>query len=142
MPIKSLIIATAATAALTAPVYAGDLSIQIDGLRNGNGTIRVALHDGDDGFPGNRTPIAIQSVQAASEGVQVIFADLPAGKYAATLFHDENENETLDTNLLGIPIEGIAFSNNATGFMGPASFADASIQHPTGDLSITTTIVY
>jgi len=33
----------------------------------------------------------------------------------------------LDTNFIGIPKEPYAFSNNATGFMGPPSFKESKI---------------
>ena len=42
-------------------------------------------------------------------------------------FHDENGNGELDRNVLGIPTEGHAFSNDATGRMGPPAFADAAV---------------
>ena len=38
--------------------------------------------------------------------------NLPAGNYAVQVMHDENENNKLDTNFMGMPIEGYGFSNN------------------------------
>ena len=40
------------------------------------------------------------------------FSNLPPGTYAAKVMHDENDNGKLDTNFMGMPIEGYGFSNN------------------------------
>jgi len=45
------------------------------------------------------------------------------GKYAVSVFHDENSNGKLDTNFLGIPREGVGASNNAKGHFGPRNSA-------------------
>ena len=39
-------------------------------------------------------------------------------------FHDENSNEELDTNFIGIPKEGFGFSNDAFGKFGPKKFKE------------------
>jgi len=53
------------------------------------------------------------------------FEGVPYGVYALRIFHDANSNEKLDTNFMGIPKETFAFSNNAMGRFGPASWEDA-----------------
>jgi uncharacterized protein (DUF2141 family) len=42
--------------------------------------------------------------------------------YSFRFFHDENENEDIDTNWLGIPREGFGFSNNPKMLFGPPKF--------------------
>jgi uncharacterized protein (DUF2141 family) len=39
--------------------------------------------------------------------------------------HDENRNNEMDTNFLGIPIEGFGASNDARGFLSPPKYDDA-----------------
>ena len=57
--------------------------------------------------------------------------DLPPGTYAAASFHDANDNGKFDKNLVGWPLEGFGFSNNAqVSFFRPPSFADASFTLP------------
>ena len=53
------------------------------------------------------------------------FADVPFGKYAVSIFFDENQNGELDTNWLGIPKEPFGFSNNPPMRFGPPSYEDA-----------------
>ena len=43
---------------------------------------------------------------------RVTFAGLPEGQYAATILHDENNNEKIDKKfMLPLPSEGVGFSN-------------------------------
>ncbi len=43
------------------------------------------------------------------------FEDIPPGRYALAVIHDENMNGKLDANWLGVPKEGYGFSNDAKG---------------------------
>jgi uncharacterized protein (DUF2141 family) len=38
------------------------------------------------------------------------------------VFHDENKDGELDTNILGIPSEDYGFSNNVSSWFGPPSW--------------------
>lgn len=58
----------------------------------------------------------------------MVFENLPSGEYAISLYHDENENNKLDTGWFGIPNEGYGCSNNAKGMMGPPKYEDAKFQ--------------
>ena len=54
-----------------------------------------------------------------------------AGSCAAAAFHDANGNGKFDKNLLGWPLEGFGFSNDAhVSFFRPPSFAAASFTLP------------
>ena len=58
------------------------------------------------------------------------FEGLKAGRYAVAMYHDVDGDESLDTNMLGIPREPYGFSNNAVGRFGPPSFDDAAVVVP------------
>lgn len=47
---------------------------------------------------------------------------LPPGDYAISAIHDENDNKKLDKSFIGMPTEGVAFSNNAKVSFGPPKF--------------------
>ena len=64
------------------------------------------------------------------------------GTYAVSTFHDENSNGKLDTNLLGIPTEGVGASNNAKGHFGPPKFDDAKFRFEGGRLDLKIAIDY
>ena len=49
------------------------------------------------------------------------------GAYALAAYHDENGNGEFDRVFFGLPLEGFAFSNDASPFFGPLDFTDAAI---------------
>ncbi|MBX0291413.1 DUF2141 domain-containing protein [Hymenobacter sp. HSC-4F20] len=50
--------------------------------------------------------------------------DLPAGEWAVAITQDTNNNDKLDKNLMGIPTEPFAFSNNVRPRLAPPDFDD------------------
>lgn len=112
------------------PESGDDLEITVEGVNSDTGKVMVALHSESnvDGFPDVNGAIAAQWVKASQGTHRFVFLDLQPGKYAVAVFHDENENGKLDTNILGIPSEGIGFSRNAHGNFGPPGFYDAAVE--------------
>lgn len=58
----------------------------------------------------------------ASDGAEYVFEGFPAGIYAATAFHDDNDNGALDFDTRGLPAEALGNSRNAVGSFGPPTF--------------------
>ena len=69
------------------------------------------------------------------------FDDLPEGEYAISIFHDENNNNELDTNFLGIPKEGLGASNDARGHFGPPKYKDVKFYLKNGSKTITINLI-
>jgi len=107
------------------------LTVRVTGARNTKGKIRVALFRDGKGFP-NDVSQAVHTKAADIDpqtlGAQVVFADLPVGIYAVSVFHDENMNEKLDKNFMGVPKEGYGASNNPKKKMGPPNFVETRFQ--------------
>jgi uncharacterized protein (DUF2141 family) len=98
----------------------------VTNLRSARGTCYVSLYNRKDGFPGKKS-VATQKVQLTAKECAFSFDKLPKGDYAIAAYHDENNNGRLDTNAIGLPTEGYAFSNNPRTLMGPPSFAEAKV---------------
>lgn len=99
------------------------LTASFSGMKSNTGKLFVAIYTTDATFlkKNHRGKIVpIQNKQAIA-----VFENLPKGIYALSSFHDENNNQKLDTNFFGIPKEPLGMSNNAKGFMGPPKFKDA-----------------
>ncbi len=99
----------------------------ISDVRNDKGTITADLH-GDRPEEFLKKGAKILRVRQPAEVGQVGLC-LPApgpGTYAIGLYHDENGNEKLDKNLLGIPVEPLGISNNPVFVFGPPSYADSA----------------
>lgn len=99
----------------TSRLFAGTLTVTITDTGKGS-ELYIALYNKPDGFT---SPAAgyrgkIVKTPGKRNTLDVTFGDLPDGIYAVALFEDGNGNGKLDKNLLGIPLEGYGFSNNAT----------------------------
>lgn len=107
----------------------GTLIVEIESCRNDDGVVAVALHSGEEGFPGAEENMVQGATAKIVNGIATVeFKDLAFGEYAISAFHDENANDELDTNWIGIPKEGVGASNNAKGRMGPPKYKDAKFQ--------------
>ena len=102
------------------------VEVEISGVRNDKGWLHVCMTRNISYFPDcARDPSALrQTVPAAAR--QVRFASLPPGRYAITMFHDENTNKRLD-KLLGVPREGFGFSRNPAIRFGPPRFEQVEL---------------
>jgi len=115
--------------AMLSEINAGQsLTFNITNIKNDNGYVLVALYNSEKGFPDKPSlTFKKQRVKAVKGTLSIVFSDIPPGKYAAGIVHDENDNQKLDTGFFGIPKEGFCFSNQAMGTVGPPSFESASI---------------
>lgn len=117
------------------------LNITITGIRNDKGVIRLALCPPDSGFPDCGSKAVRTAALPIKNGkVSIAFTDLPPGRYAASLFHDSNENGRLDT-FAGIPREGYGFSSNPPFRPRAPRFEECELELP-GSGSITIRLRY
>jgi len=101
------------------------LEIVVKNVKEAKGSVRVGIFKDSKTFL--KEAIYGQVVKASKGDVKVIFESVPAGTYAISVIHDENENGELDSGMFGIPKEGFGFANDAMGTFGPPSFEKASI---------------
>ena len=122
---KTIITACALAATLGAlnQPQAADLRVQVSGIRSNDGQVLLGLFDDAGSF---LTHGLNEALPARAGTLRTLFRDLAPGTYALAVHHDEDNDGEMATNLLGIPIEGYAFSNNARGSFGPPRFRDAA----------------
>lgn len=100
------------------------LTVEIEGVQSSSGNINIAIYNKEDGFLKFENVFRSNSAQANTGKTVVQINDLPNGEYALAVFHDENGNNKLDTNWLGIPKEPIGFSQSRMKTFGPPSFKE------------------
>ncbi|MGB7394019.1 MAG: DUF2141 domain-containing protein [Pricia sp.] len=100
------------------------LNVSIDGVKSSTGNISVALYNQEDGFLKFDRVYKSDSTLARKGNTKLSIVDLPEGDYALAIFHDENANNILDVNWLGIPTETVGFSNAKMKTFGPPSFEE------------------
>ncbi len=87
------------------------LAITITNLKNTRAPLKIAVFRKSDAFL--KSPFKTYTLEPNGGSSPTLFADdLPYGEYAAAIFQDENGDEKLNTNFLGIPKEPYCFSKN------------------------------
>jgi uncharacterized protein (DUF2141 family) len=120
------------------------IHVQIVNIRSSAGTIDCALFESSKGFPKELLSYAtyVMIVKVRDSKASCFFPDIPPGRYAIAVIHDENRNGKLDTNWLGIPTEGYGFSNEAKASLGPPAFTAASFKYNGQNLYTTMRLKY
>ena len=110
-----------------AAVAGANVTVVVENLRSDRGEVKIALWSRAEGFTEPEDAV-VETGQAAEAGqVAFTFSGLPPGRYAIASFHDENGNGSFDRTFLGLPKEGLGFSNDAWIGLGPPSFDEAAV---------------
>ena len=120
---------------LATPMFAqtGIVKVTITGIENTDGNVEIGLYNSKENFPvfGKETQGAkIKPVKKGS--LNCTFKNLPDGIYAIAVWHDDDGNQEMDTNLFGAPKENYGFSKNVYGTFGPPDFEDVSFKVKSG----------
>lgn len=100
------------------------VSIAVKGLRNKKGYVHVCMTDKANRFPDKCT--GFRKTVAARSNLVLTFSDVPAGRYAIALVHDENGNGKMDMTMGIMPREGFGFSRDPALIKGPPRFSSAA----------------
>jgi uncharacterized protein (DUF2141 family) len=107
-------------------VMAAELEVTLEQVATDAGELLVAVCTRET-FLRRGCPYTGRSPAISGEA-KVVVRGIDPGVYAVQAFHDENGNFDLDRNFLGLPKEGMGFSNDAPMRFGPPSFDDAAIE--------------
>ncbi|CAN1524883.1 Protein of unknown function DUF2141 [Flavobacteriaceae bacterium] len=100
-----------------------NLTVAVSGLKNNTGMVKVGLYNSEGTFL--KTIYKSITSEIKNNSATVTFVGISKGEYGISTYQDENSNGILDKNMIGIPSEDFACSNNAKGFMGPPAYEDA-----------------
>jgi len=110
------------------------------GFESQTGRAGCSLFRGDDGFPNDLSKAFRRYWAPIRDDRTVVcrFRDVPPGRYAVAVMHDENGNEELDRNLVGVPQEGWGVSRDASArAFGPPRYGDAAFRVGEDDRRLT-----
>jgi uncharacterized protein (DUF2141 family) len=113
---------------LPLPALSSTLSVAVKAPRATEGQLGCALYASAEGFPMVPEKAERQWYPATPEGVTCVYTNLKPGVYAVAVSHDTNGNKVVDTNLLGIPVEGWGVSNNVRPTLRAPKFDEAAFQ--------------
>lgn len=120
-----------------------DITVTINGIQKKQGQICLSLFDNKQGFPNNgNNAIQTSCIEVTDIQLELKFSNLKAGNYAVAVFHDANNDGTLNRNWLGIPTEGFGFSQNPKILKGIPEFTDSAITVTDSHINIEIQIQY
>ena len=112
------------TVLLAATASAATIEVKVSSVVGGRGKVNVAVCDKERFL---KDCLYSGSAPAQAGDTVVTIQNVPKGTWAVLAYQDENQNDKLDRNLIGIPSENYGFSRDARGKFGPPDFSDAAI---------------
>ncbi|MCF8284177.1 MAG: DUF2141 domain-containing protein [Sphingobacteriales bacterium] len=106
------------------------LTIEVKNLRNKKGVVQFALYNKDGSIPDEEYENYYKIIKGeiVNGSSTITFKNIPSGKYAVNILHDENKNGKIDKGFI-LPVEGIGFSNyQSIGFTNMPNFSKASFE--------------
>jgi uncharacterized protein (DUF2141 family) len=112
-------------AAVSASVSAANVEVHVSAVAAGKGKVNVAVCDKERFL---KDCVYSGSSPAQSDTTVVTIKNVPKGTWAVLAYQDENQNDKLDRNFIGIPSENYGFSRDARGRFGPPDYEEAAIE--------------
>ena len=114
------------------------LTVTVKDLRNSKGVVQFAIYNKEGSIPDEKYKKYYKkdSVAINDQTATITFSDLPKGKYAINILHDENKNGKIDKKFI-LPKEGIGFSNyESIGMRNRPKFSKASFELSTNTTKV------
>jgi uncharacterized protein (DUF2141 family) len=103
------------------------LTVSVSGLKPLKGDLYISLHNRPEYFQVADSALMKKKITVNEETEVIRFDNVPEGKYAIAIYHDENLNGMLDVNEMGIPKEGYGFSTKNK-VLGKPKFEQAAFE--------------
>ncbi len=125
-----LIILARASGAFAQPGSA-TLKVTVSGYEGRQGEVMLALYNTKDSFL--EKPVRMMRQKASAGSIELVINELEPGGYGIAVYLDENNNQKLNKNIVGIPKEPYGFSNGVRAKLAPPSFDATKIQVSDGE---------
>lgn len=110
-----------------------DITVIVNNVLNSKGKVLFSLHLENTFMKG----AGIQNSQSEIKDgkATITFKNVKPGEYAILVLHDENENNRMDFEPNGMPMESYGVSNNNLSF-GPPSYSEAKFEVTNKDIEM------
>ncbi|MCC2545444.1 DUF2141 domain-containing protein [Hymenobacter sp. BT175] len=100
------------TSPAPAPAPTTEVRFVVTDLPSVKSTVKLYFYNVEDSFLKVNRYAFMRRLKPDGQNRVVVPVDLPPGEWAVALTQDTNNNDRLDKNMMGIPTEPYAFSNN------------------------------
>lgn len=97
---------------LTAIIPAQTLTVNVNGIRTSQGSLRISVFMNQEGFKKEKAMLTktVKKTGMTNGKISLALTDLKPGVYGVALLDDENNNQEMDYGLV-LPKEGFGFSD-------------------------------
>ncbi len=117
------------------------LTLTIDNLASGTAEVRVGAYGPKNKFPDPNDQLKEYRFKPKGKKLTATISDLPYGVYALAIYQDVNGDGKIDKNLIGIPTEGYAFSNNFKPTIKAPSFENCQFTYSARKHTVSMTMI-
>ncbi len=111
--------------------------VKVTNLDKVKGILYIGWYNQSEAFRVNEKAIYREKIVVNNQTEwNVVFKNIPKGKYAIAVFLDENDNYKLDKNIFGVPKEKYGFSNNILPSLRAATFEESAFELTQQDIII------
>lgn len=127
---KHLCLPTLCAAALLVPTASSgaggptSVTVVVSALASTSSAVKLYFYNVREKFLTKGGYAFMRVVKPSGQHQVTLPVELPAGEWAVAITQDTNNNDRLDKNLMGIPTEPFAFSNNVRPRLAPPAFDD------------------
>ena len=115
----------------------------VEGVRNSEGLIAITLYaDDPDKFLARRGSLYVGRTPAKAPITSTCIYLPSTGVYALGVYHDEDGDRGIDRSAIGIPTEGVGFSNNPRLILSIPSFRSVRLSVPRNNMRTTIRLRY
>ncbi len=101
-----------------------NIQLTVQNINGTEGQLVIGLFDNPENFKDKTNPYRANKVAISDSLIFYTFSDIPNGKYAIAVFHDENGDGMVNTKSMKIPIEGVGVSGKKAGKLRPPKFEE------------------
>lgn len=109
---------------------AGKISVSVNNVQSNEGKVMFGLYTSDTFM--KTKPDYGRIGQIENGKASVTFDSIPPGTYAIICYHDKNDNNQIDFDQSGIPVESYGVSNNPFAY-GPPQWEEAKFNFEGGE---------
>jgi len=118
---------------------AAELTVDVGNVTSDKGSVVVTVYGSEKDFLGDG--LATLKQPATPGRMTFLFAGLRPGDYTASVYHDKNGDDEMNTGLFGIPLEPYGFSNDARPKLAPPLYRDAVFTIGAGGVRVAANLV-
>ncbi|MCC3156742.1 DUF2141 domain-containing protein [Hymenobacter sp. 15J16-1T3B] len=106
------------------PVATSSVTVVVSQLASTESTVKLYFYNLRESFLKPKQYAFVKAVRPGGQDRITLPIELPNGDWAVAITQDTNNNDKLDKNMMGIPTEPFAFSNNVRPRFAPPEFDD------------------